>query len=305
MPPEPLGQLIERLCREARTELVLCAPFAKLGVVDRLLDAVAHDTVAPLLITRWRPEEVAAGVSDTAVLGALEARGGRVLLHDQLHAKYYRTEAVALLGSANLTGTALGWRWPSNLELLAPAPLVDVTALERRLLLEGIVATRELAAEVELQAAKLGLPKPLPEGLVLVASDAMWVPALRYPQDLFGAYVGGPYELSSASANAAARDLLVLDLPTGLSRETFDKEVGERLWQSEMVRELSPLLATPRRFGALAREVETRLGLPREDANAVWQTLMRWLLIFCPNRVELQVSHVSEMLVLRGLVDGE
>jgi len=297
---EPLGVSVERLCRSARAELVLCAPFAKLGVVTRLLATVHDPSVRPLLITRWRPEEVAAGVSDTAVLPAVEAAGGRVVLHDRLHAKYYRSEFEALLGSANLTATALGWSWPSNLELLQPVLPAAVLALERRLVDEGAVATAELAAAVELQAALLDVPRAPPEVLVEPQDPSSWVPTLRYPQDLFLAYTGKEAELSSASVRAANRDLLALDLPLGLAEAAFLIEVDARLWQTDLVQHLVPLLRTPHRFGAVSHEIASELGLRRDDADAVWQSLMRWLLTFSPHRVERRVSRVSEVLVLRN-----
>src|SRR3954447_2475597 len=108
------------MCEHARHEIVLCAPFVKRHVIDRVLACTAPN-VAVAIISRWRPEEIAAGGSDTAVLESGSARGGSVLLHDRLHAKFYRGDDAVLLGSANLTGTALGWSTRPNLELLVGA----------------------------------------------------------------------------------------------------------------------------------------------------------------------------------------
>lgn len=210
MTSEPLGGLLEVLCAEASREVVLCAPFAKARVVERLLSRLESASVVPLLITRWRPEEVAAGVSDLGVLDVLARAGGRVVLHNHLHAKYFRSEARALLGSANLTSTALGWYWPANLELLTGVPISDVIHLEKRLLQEGVVADQALAAEVDRLASQLEIPRMSEPETIVAPPAGGWVPSLRYPQDLYEAYSQGLHELSGASALAAAHDLLAL-----------------------------------------------------------------------------------------------
>src|SRR4051812_35805335 len=141
------GDQLLQLCREARSTLVLCAPFAKCSVIARALAEVEGD-VRVELFTRWRPEEVAAGVSDTAVLDLVVAHGGAVYLCDRLHAKFYRCETKALVGSANLTATALGWVEQPNLELLLRVQRDEVAGLERVLRSEALLATKETAEEV-------------------------------------------------------------------------------------------------------------------------------------------------------------
>src|SRR5690348_14297285 len=86
-----LGDVLMELAASSREEFVMCAPFAKEAVVERVMSAVPVD-VRVVLYTRWRPEEVAAGVSDTQVLQVLRSRGGPVYLHNRLHAKFYRNE---------------------------------------------------------------------------------------------------------------------------------------------------------------------------------------------------------------------
>src|SRR5690348_16210342 len=105
---ETPGDQLLVLLGSAEAEALICAPFVKLHALSRLLDVI--DSAARIeLFTRWRPEEVAAGVSDTSVLAVVEDRGGSVWLHDQLHAKVFRADGQVLVGSANVTGKALGW----------------------------------------------------------------------------------------------------------------------------------------------------------------------------------------------------
>lgn len=294
-----LGERLLEACEAAEDRLVLCAPFIKRHVLQRLLDATPEQVTVDVF-TRWRPEEVAAGVSDTSILSVTEARGGRVLLCDRLHAKYVRLDQRAFIGSANLTGAALGWSSAPNLELLAEVSVTipEIVDLEASLRLESTGATQALADEVERIAALL--PKVLVtegEAAFDEVTTVAWYPRLREPHDLFTAYSFGLDRLSRASQAAAEVDLAALQLPPGLEREQFEALVASRLLQSHAVRAVDRALADPQRFGAVRGLLADQLALSREDASFVWQTLMRWLLEFTPERYERSVPRRSEVLV--------
>lgn len=115
-----LGTELSKLCTEADRELLLVAPFIKASVLERLLDKISSD-VTLKCITRWFPEEIVTGVSDLEVWNLIQNRPNSSLwLRSDLHAKYYRADNHCLVGSANLTGKALGWSDCPNLELLVP-----------------------------------------------------------------------------------------------------------------------------------------------------------------------------------------
>lgn len=296
-----LGDAVLAAARGATRRALLCAPFVKTGVFEPLLEALAPD-VEIELYTRWRPDEVAAGVSDTGVLALLEARGGRTFLCDPLHAKLFAFDDVALVGSANLTAKALGWGPNPNLELMleVPADTAAVGELERELRRAAVPATAAIAEEVERVAALLQpapvppLPPPAPE-----AEPAIWHPHLREPRDLFVAYRGDSERLSRQSQAAAAEDLSRLELPPGLDRPAFEAVVGTRLMQEPVVQQVDELLTESRRFGEVRDLLSGSLGLQREEASYVWQTLMRWMLHFLPARYARSVPSHSEILVRR------
>ena len=113
-----LGTELSKLCTEANKELLLVAPFIKASVIERLLDKISPG-VSLKCITRWFPEEIVAGVSDLEVWNLIQNHDNSSLwLRPDLHAKYYRADNRCLIGSANLTGKALGWSHYPNLELL-------------------------------------------------------------------------------------------------------------------------------------------------------------------------------------------
>lgn len=288
---------------QAVGDVVLCAPFVKEVPLRRLLDSV-DNPVSIQLFTRWRPDEVAAGVSDTSVLPLVEARGGSVHLCERLHAKLFRVDRRALVGSANLTGAALGWSANPNLELLVevPAETPAVLALEAELTICSVPATAAIADEVERVAALL--PSPPTEGEAPEAPSSPWHPLLREPADLFVAYSKGADLLSSTSSAAARSDLAAMEIPPGLAREPFEALIANRLLQSPLVGEVDHLLTEPRRFGEVSELLGDQLALDRREAQHAWQTLMRWLNHFLPERYTRTVPSYSEIMMRVDEGDG-
>lgn len=294
----PLGNALLELAQTSRREFVMCAPFAKEAIVERVLSAVPAD-VDLVLYTRWRPEEVAAGVTDTGVLGLLQARGGKVFLHDQLHAKYYRNETGVLLGSANLTAAALGWSPRPNLELLTRSDENRISALERQLSSESSEATKELADEVDRVAALLPKREPgtaLCDRAPCPVPGGLWIPQLRLPSDLYVAYSDGIDALTERSGTAAAIDLAFLDLPAGLAKEPFEAVVGHRILSQPLFQKIDRFLLQPRRFGEVRRRIEELVNLERPQAELVWQIIMRWIFEFQPHRYSYEVHRHSEVV---------
>ena len=113
-----------------------------------------------VVVTRWRPAEIAAGLSDLEVFDiANERPRTEVRLSHSLHAKLYVADDRCLVGSANLTAAALGWRQDSNLEILIPAERnhPDIGFLLARLK-AATLATFQIRTEVERLAAALESP---------------------------------------------------------------------------------------------------------------------------------------------------
>ncbi|MDJ0577652.1 MAG: phospholipase D family protein, partial [Xenococcaceae cyanobacterium MO_234.B1] len=229
-----LGTELEKLCAEARNEVLLVAPFIKAPVLEKLLNEIPLDV--PLrCVTRWFPEEIVAGVSDLEVWSLIKERPNSSLwLRPDLHAKYYRADEQCLVGSANLTAKALGWSNQSNLELLVTitAQEPSIKTFETKLLtgcvpvdedlFEQISATVKLLAEQhpDSLARSLSIVELKEENLTtnnLVAVDA-WLPTLRNPEDLYLAYSGLTEKLSTASKIAALTDLRSLTIIPNLSQ---------------------------------------------------------------------------------------
>ena len=308
-----LGQALQALVDSANSDLVLVAPFMKARVLDQLLKNVP-DEVRVRCVTRWKPDEIAAGVSDLGVFDVLSSRHRASLrLLPHLHAKYFRADRRCLVGSANLTATALGWISPCNVEILVEVAPTDpqLQEFEHFALSKAQTATAELRSLMEAAvenvlkyqresevAASVTWRREAEERARGVASDvtmATWLPALRQPRDLYLAYAGHWDELSEASRETALRDLAVLDPPVGLSQETFASVIAATLLQMPRLAEIDAYVARPRRFGAVRDLLASKTGQDRSQASDAWQTTMRWLLEFVPDRYYRTVPSRSEV----------
>lgn len=305
------GNQLEDLCAQARNEIIFVAPFIKASALERLLSKMP-DAINLSCVTRWRPEEITAGVSDLDVWHLIMRRENASLwLRPDLHAKYYRFDQSCLVGSANITFTALGWLRQSNLELLVPlsAQEPQLKKFESELFL-GSVKVSQAVFEQMRQTVEL-LQKQLPEvqNISAVAeinlevetfstmTASTWLPILRNPEDLYLAYCGRVEELSKASRQAALQDLSLLTLPVGLSKSAFQVYAGSLILQMPIVNRVDEFLEIHQRFGAV-KDLLTSLPCNQNlefDAAHDWQTLMRWLRYFLPSRYTLSIPNHSEV----------
>lgn len=224
------GDILLAHLSAANGRVVLCAPFIKSDVLERLINVVPTG-VSLEVFTRWHPAEVAAGVSDLEVFDLVANRPtSRLRLCDNLHAKLYIRDDELLTGSANLTATALGWCDTPNVELLTTVAISDPQVQQ---CLESLAGSRD-ATEDERDRVRVAAEAIMVNRLPLAAEvvDEMastWFPRLGVPESLFLAYRSQTRErLSADSLEAADHDLAALDVAPGLDRQAFTVEVGRK-----------------------------------------------------------------------------
>lgn len=294
----------------AGEQVVLVAPFIKRPTLLRLLQHLPAST--PLLcVTRWRVEELACGVSDLDVWQDLAERGNaRLILIRELHAKYFRFDSNVLVGSCNITGPALGFSEPSNLELA-----VSLEASARTAAFEATVANMAVPATLQIYealrrilASMPRMPEPwnasdasIPDAFPIpgpshptIVNWSHWVPMCRTPEALFEAYLGRLEDLTRATRDAAAADIRQIEPPVGLDRQQFDAFVAGTVLSSPVIAKLAEFARTPRRFGEM-REFVRGFDRPAGSATADWQTVMRWLLHFAPDRFAMHTATYTEI----------
>ena len=294
------GDVLEMHAALVRQTVVLIAPFIKTLPLQRLLTLIDAETDLTI-VTRWRPDEVAVGVSDLDVFDVVANRPrSRLRLCDQIHAKIYRFDNVVLVGSANLTGAALGWSRRINIELLCqPAEPEPIFGLIDEILTRSVEAIEEIRDAVAAAAACLEKSKDYPpdEPISEPATDNLtyWAPTMRNPEGLWRAYIGDNSKLIEVARQQADSDLSELDLPMGLDRAAFEAAVSAKLMMHPLLRQLDDFVLTAKRFGAVSEFVGRLPFKAGRDPSEQWQTIMRWLLHFLPERYTYSRPRHSEV----------
>ena len=273
------GDLFTRYCTNAQT-LVIAAPYIKVDALSKILSVVNADA-SLTCVTKWTPRDIAVGASDLACRDLVLDSGGSFKLHSSLHAKFYRIDDVVLIGSANLTLSALGWSTHPNLEILCQAgDDFDSWAFQRQLLVDA----RELSDEeflrwraiVEVAASENW---SMPEQPLLLDT---WRPKTRDPRHVQLSYLDRDDLIASFDEqDAASYDLRCLVVPAGLSNEEF------RLWITTCLL-AAPFANTVIRLkgtldvSALHESLADIYGLNLTDARRGAETVQNWLAFFAP-----------------------
>ena len=273
--PERPGDLLLEVCSSAQ-RLVIAAPYVKVDALNVVLSNATSDA-SLVCITRWRPEDLIVGASDTGCRTLITQRRGSFRLHPSLHAKYYRIDDIVLVGSANLTSSAMGWTPQPNLEILCRAgDDFDPHNFERELLRDSReMSDAEFACWESLIKINVENNSAIVSALPLLDT---WRPATRDPRNLELAYQGREDEIASFDEQRAARrDIQKLSIPPDLTAEAV------RAWISTC------LLATPftnsviRLSDSDAENVAGSLaetyGLSTTGARRDMETVQNWLLL--------------------------
>lgn len=295
------GERLRDFLGVAERELLIVAPFVKVEALRRLLSK-RRATAEVTFVTRWRADEIALGVSDVGAFDVIAELSGKTFLVNRLHAKYFRSDSRVLMGSANVTATALGWARTPNLELLGEIPRDESSySFERTLFAEGIEVDEQLASrfrEIELEVRSSD-PNPVgPEAAQATDEGPDLLRLLpRDPRDLWLAYIS-ENDLLSPDQSGRMRELLrYLGLPVGLQDEgSLVAAAGAAMWLDPIVAEFYRWLEVDRRFGEVTDFIQERTQSSREAASYDAQTLLRALLHFLPTRFQSDRPRYSEIV---------
>lgn len=298
-----LGERLLSVFSHAENSVRIAAPFIKTHSLERVL-ATIPDGVALTCVTRWRPEDIASGVCDLEIFDLLQKRQGAALLvHPHLHAKFFAADSICLVGSANLTHTALGWRVPSNLELLVELDTHN-HGLDQwwdKMLTSCIDATqdiktelRKLADALQSSGAPISRPEADPEGIQITP---VWTPECPRWTGLWETYSGDEDQMPASAVRSAKADLAVLCMPPGLNKEGFQKALAAILRYTKIVQEIKHLSKTGLTDDAAHMLLSTSCAIPKEEAPRRWQVLKRWLRELYPDEYRVETN---QEVLLRG-----
>ena len=300
------GDNLLELIKSASKQVRLIAPFIRSAALTRILESVGRG-VQVEIITRWRPAEILAGASDTGIYEIAEELGIPLYLRNNLHAKLYIADNHCLVGSANLTEAALGWRTPMNLELLLPVSRAsqEIVDLEDELLTGAVRVTSEIRDQMLTMIDLLG------ERELVVAQEALdehtgptltpqdWVPSIRNPEDLYAVYSGFEDHIGRAIVPSVKEELKLLGVPPGLNQTEFEAWVAATIVQTPVT---SAVIAYLKEQGPMDEAAMESLlkqhsqNLTRRDPRDVIDTLTRWIPYFTNIPLETRADTVKLMI---------
>lgn len=299
------GDSLLELVQGATTRVVVAAPYIKSATLRRIISVLPASVTNFVCVTRWLPEDIASGVCDLEILDDVSGvKGGVLLVHPHLHAKYYASGPKCLVGSANLTRRGLGWHTPPNVELLValPADLSGLPEWEAALIGSAVRATAELRDQVRREADRLKasnsfrrppeVDEPDTEDLI-----ALWVPACPVPERLWLVYQGlGSDRMVSSAYEAAQHDLSALRAPLGLSQPLFEAYVAGILRQMPLVAEIDRLASSGLTDSQALEFLAERIPPPsRTSHDQSWRILKLWLTHFLPTSYRVETG--QEVLI--------
>lgn len=289
---ESLFKVLESSATQAVSSIALIAPFIKADVLADLLKHIA-ETVHVEVVARWIPVEIVAGVCDLEIYDVLAARkNSDLFIHSLLHAKLYRFDEIAYLGSANLTRKALGLAAPTNIELLLASNELreNLKIFEQNLLRNAMKVDEGIYAYMKRKVAEIsGSTITAADLLELEAHllDSNWLPQCRVPERLYQVYSNSSRAkriMVESAFESAQTDLGALRLPSGLTEDLFNAEVVAVLGCMPLIREIDGAAAE----GLNARDAEALIsaneptGGPAYSPSETWEVLKAWLLHFFP-----------------------
>ena len=295
------GERLKTLLKKAHVRVILCAPFIKADVLKTILPIVPIN-IPVQIFTRWRATEVAAGVSDLEVLQiATERPHTELRLLNNLHAKLYLVDDQCLVGSANLTASALGWAEISNVELLIPAKSTDpdIDYLLKRLEAAEI-ATVEIRSKIEAMANTLKMTK-LEEGEDMSGDSSgrqfAWLPRCAVPDKLYEIYTNPKTTaVVTGTKEDGFDDIKDLQIQPGLSEMDFKTRVRDTLLQIPAFAGIIDIV--PQGLSdtdGIERIKEVRPDLSEQDVRTQWRIVREWIGIFFEDQFEV----APESFVLR------
>ena len=264
-------------CRYAKTAVIV-APYMKTSALERILTAIPDDA-SVTCVSRWTPEDIRSGVTDLDCRELVMARDGAFLLHDRLHAKYYRFDNQVLIGSSNLTRTGMNIDGFGNLEILCASPSdFDAMQFESRLLQEAYPVS-------DADFALWSRITPIPQQDQTVSlhhdlgSPVGWRPTTRRPEYLWLAYQQRGEEIPlSEQQEVASQEVRTMGVPDGLTGQEFDDWVRLSLLTSPFVK--SVLVGLEETREAAWDRLSQQWNISNAEAERYRSTAQNWIAHF-------------------------
>ena len=287
-----IGDDITSLLSAAKHSALIVAPFMRSEALSRLLESIPVG-VETTVVARWRPADLLAGASDLDIYDIAESKNVALYLRHDLHAKYFAADGMCLIGSANVTLTALGWRTPNNFELLTPVDRTSdhIVEFEETLFSRAIRVTAKQRDRLQrlledLRRSCMSIPKIQDDTVGLLPSD--WFPILRNPEELYSVYQGSG-DVSHTALQSMQDELAQIGTIPGMNENEFREWIAATISQTALV---GWVIQHIEQHGQVTEVVLanflTQIGIdPKKNkTREVLEILERWLTYFLGTQYE-------------------
>lgn len=276
------GDTLLSLCDSAEC-LLIVAPYIKADALSRVLSNISLNA-SLTCVTQWTLHDIASGASDIRSWEIVNNLGGTFQLRPSLHAKYFKVDDTILVGSANLTNSALGWSQSPNLEILCQAGDDFDDWLFQKELFQN---SRKISAEeYERWHSALASSTILDDAK---ASDqytqmTSWRPIARDFGNVLLVYEGKFDDIASFDEQIAAkRDLEFLQIPDGLTANQVSDWVLLCLLASSFAN--SVLQTSGLQEDEANRHLAQIYSSSLTDARRSRETVHNWFASLAPNLI--------------------
>lgn len=280
-----LFNLLNSEIQKAKSEVFIAAPYVKMGIVKKL-NFPEELAVKVTFVCRWKLDDVLTGATDIGVYPLLRDQGIRVLLHPNLHAKYYRSDNRILMGSANLTSNGLLNDETSSLEALTFLLQNSATVnFESKLIQESVELDDELFSEYLAILNSYSDLEPFNE------MNFYW-PNFTSFEEAWALY----------NQDRSSVSLKQLAIPPTLEKSKLKGFIKLRLKEFSNIQRIEKFLESGldgRRFGevrALIRKMDESV-----DETSAWQNLMLLLLDLFPESYEYFRPNHTEIIISKKI----
>ena len=289
------GEQVRELLRTSTEKASIIAPFIKVGALRNIIDVIPKD-VFIRCVTRWLPEDIAAGVSDPEIIFVLEERGNySISLVDKLHAKIYLADDRCLTGSANVTYYGLGdANGENNIEILVETTIND----------PNVVNTLHAISLVERPANQLDAEKArrLADNLntTSIKTDAFWFPKSRKAERAYVLYNSPPIGYVSNADQNLLNDIAGANLQSGLNEEEFRLAIQKLLSEIPLAKSL---LSGDKDMVLTRADALPHIYLASDSKftkHDLWQSFVSWMSYFFSDILITQ--EISEVALRRAQV---
>lgn len=305
---QPLGDILLEACREGCREVALIVPFIKQGALERLLNAIQGEVEKLVVVVRWRPLDIASCVSDIEIFDLLkDYEASSLRMHNFLHAKYYRFDEKIFIGSANLSDTALGWRFPANEEILI---LSDKSMREELLEYESHILSDSSLVTQETVNSLVEVVKGLREQSAFITlgneRKSTWLPLCRRPKEIFKIISGQKPPITKGTYESALKDIAGLNMPVCKDERSFKKAVSTLLKAEKVFQDIRELAVADKATDEKIRDLleksykNQHTGLSAKEQGDI---LIEWVEYFMSD--DVHIAPTGRKISLGGVISDE